>query len=255
MLILPAGGDLPTLRAAYNCDVDDLPKPETRLEFAERLLGHRFSNPELLLQGCTHASRLGAQATPEDRRRSANERMEFLGDAVLGAAVAIAVYRRNPQVDEGWLSRAKSNMVSRAMLARVAERCGVMKHAVIGGQVGPIPPESVKANIVEGIIGSVFLDGGWDPAVHAVERLLASELADQTQGDADPRMALQEWSHANHQKLPTYVSARSGGTDHSPEFSSTVSVADRSATGNGVSRKKAEAAAACTLLALLKEPG
>ena len=245
---------MPTLHAAYNVDVDDAIRPETRLEFAERLLGHRFSNPELLLQGCTHASRLGAQATPEDRRRSANERMEFLGDAILGAAVAIAVYQRNPQVDEGWLSRAKSSLVSRAMLAKVAERAGFLQHAIIGGQVGPLPPESVKANLVEGVIGAVFLDGGWDAAVRAVERLLAAELADGTQGDADPRMALQEWSHANHQKLPVYVSPRTGGTDHMPEFTSTVTAGDRSATGSGVSRKKAEAAAAAALLELLKQP-
>lgn len=243
---------MPTQSPGYKRRVSEIPKTETRLEFAERVLGHRFADPDLLLQGCTHASRLGAQATPEDRRRSANERMEFLGDAVLGAAVAIAVYRRNPQADEGWLSRAKSNMVSRAMLARVADRCGLLAHAVIGGQVGPEPPESVKANIVEGVIGAAFLDGGWGPAVAVVERLLAVELADQTQGDADPRMALQEWSLAACQKLPVYACVRSGGTDHAPEFRATVTVGDRCEAGTGVSRKKAEAAAATALLAELR---
>lgn len=245
---------MPTQSPGYKRDVADIARPETRLEFAERVLGHRFQDPDLLLQGCTHASRLGAQSTPEDRRRSANERMEFLGDAVLGAAVAIAVYRRNPQVDEGWLSRAKSNLVSRAMLAKVADRCGLLAHAVIGGQVGPEPPESVKANIVEGVIGAAFLDGGWQPAVAVVEHLLAPELADQTQGDADPRMALQEWSFAACQKLPVYSCVRSGGTDHAPEFSATVTAGERSTTGTGVSRKKAEAAAASALLAQLRTP-
>jgi len=227
-------------------------KPETRLEFAERVLGHRFADADLLLQGFTHASRLGAQATPEDRRRAANERMEFLGDAVLGAAVAIAVYRANPQADEGWLSRAKSNLVSRAMLARVADRCGLLAHAVIGGQVGPLPPESVKANIVEGVIGAAFLDGGWPSAVNVVERLLAAELSDQTQGDADPRMAVQELSLSTTQKLPVYTCARNGGTDHAPEFRATVTVGTHCAAGTGVSRKKAEAAAATALLAELR---
>jgi len=243
---------LPTHLPAYNGGVPEPAAPETRLEFAERVLGHRFANPDLLLQGCTHASRLGAQATPEDRRRSANERMEFLGDAVLGAAVAIAVYRRNPQTDEGWLSRAKSNLVSRAMLARVCERIGLLTHAVIGGQVGPEPPDSVKANLVEGVIGAIFLDGGWEPAVRVVDRLLEAELSDRTQGDADPRMALQEWSLAANQKLPVYACVRNGGTDHAPEYRATVTVGERCEAGTGVSRKKAEAAAASAMLALIR---
>lgn len=231
----------------------DLARPETRLEFAERLLGHRFASADLLLQGCTHASRLGAQATAEDRRRVANERMEFLGDAVLGAAVALAVYQRHPQADEGWLSRAKSNLVSRAMLARVAERSGLLAHVIIGGQVGPEPPDSVKANLVEGVLGAVFLDGGWDAARSAVERLLAPELDDAALGDADPRMALQELSLARHQKLPAYRTERSGGSDHAPEFTATVAVGELSAIGVGVSRKKAEAMAASAMLARLSD--
>lgn len=230
----------------------DIARPETRLEFAERTLGYRFRDPDLLLQGCTHASRLGAQATPGDRRRLANERLEYLGDAILGAAVAKALFQLHPDHDEGWLSRAKSTLVSRASLAKVAERVGLLAHAVIGGQVGPEPPESVKANVVEGVIGAVFLDGGWEAACRTVERLLGAELADQTLGDADPRMALQEWSLANHQRLPGYATVRSGGTDHVPEFTSTVTVGERTAVGVGVSRKKAEAAAAQTLLAVIK---
>ena len=226
----------------------DIARPETRLEFAERVLGHRFANPDLLLQGCTHASRLAAQATAEDRRRASNERMEFLGDAILGAVVAIAVYRRHPQADEGWLSRAKSNLVSRAMLARVADRIGVLAHAIIGGQVGPQPPESVKANLVEGMIGAVFIDGGWEAGVRAVEMLLEPELADPSHGESDPRMALQEWALAHTQKLPAYATVRSGGADHAPEFTTTLTVGERSATGAGISRKKAEAAAASAML-------
>lgn len=230
----------------------DIARVETRLEFAERVLGYRFRDPDLLLQGCTHASRLGAQATPGDRRRLANERLEFLGDAILGAAVAQAVYKRQPDRDEGWLSRAKSSLVSRAALARVAERCGVLAHAVIGGQVGPNPPDSVKANVVEGMIGAVFIDGGWEAGAGVVERLLGEELDDLTLGDADPRMALQEWSLANHQCLPQYATVRSGGSDHSPEFTSTVSAGGRSTAGSGVSRKKAEAAAATAMLAEIR---
>ena len=231
----------------------DLVRHETRLEFAERVLGHRFKDPDLLLQGFTHASRLGAQASAEDRRRSANERLEFLGDALLGAAVALAVYQRHPAADEGWLSRAKSHLVSRAALARVADHCGFLAHAVIGGQVGPEPPDSVKANIVEGVIGAVFIDGGWDAAVAAVQQLLADGLANTTLGEADPRMALQEWSLAHHQRLPLYVTTRSGGSDHAPEFASTVTAGERTATGTGVSRKRAEAAAAEALLKCIAE--
>jgi hypothetical protein len=132
---------------------------------------------------------------------------------------------------------------------------GLDNGGAAGGDVGFEPRERFNRAAGQPVgVGAVFLDGGWDAAVRAVERLLAPELADATQGDADPRMALQEWSHANHQKLPVYVSPRTGGTDHLPEFTSTVTAGDRSATGTGVSRKKAEAAAAAALLELLKQP-
>ncbi|MCS6969720.1 MAG: ribonuclease III [Planctomycetota bacterium] len=231
----------------------DIAASETRLAFVARVLGHSFSDPELLLLACTHASCLGPLANPAQRRAASNERLEFLGDAVLGAVVARMLYRQHPEADEGWLTRAKSALVSRAQLARACDRLGLLPHAVLGSQVGDAVPESVKANLVEAVIGAIFLDGGWDAACLAVERMLGEALADPGLGALDPRMALQELSLARAGTLPHYACERSGGSPHAPEYTATVTVAGRSARGQGPSRKKAEAAAAANWLASYRE--
>lgn len=230
----------------------DIARPETRLEFAERVFGHAFADPELLLRACTHASRIAPHAAAAVRREASNERLEFLGDAILGAVVAWELHRRHPQADEGWLTRAKSMLVARATLAQICERIGLLAHAVLGSQVGGAVPDSVKANLLEAVIGAIFLDGGWPAAAAAVARLYEGGFEAAGLGAADPRMALQELSLARGSGLPQYRCERSGGSDHAPQFTASVTVAGISAEGSGPSRKKAEAAAAQALLARLQ---
>src|SRR4051812_22908445 len=106
-----------------------------RIDAVAAALGHRFRDPALLLQACTHTSRCGAQASPADKRRAANERFEFLGDALLGAALCELLVLRFPDLDEGPLSRLKSALVSRATLARAIDDTGLLAHCLVGQQM------------------------------------------------------------------------------------------------------------------------
>lgn len=223
-----------------------------RIDAVAATLGHRFNDPALLLQACMHTSRCGAQATPADKRRDANERMEFLGDALLGAALCQLLYRRFPDLDEGPLSRLKSTLVSRATLARAIETTGLLAYCLVGAQMSHPWPDSVKANFAESLLGAIHLDGGWPALVTAVERLLGSRIEDPAAGDEDARMRLQVWCLEHHKVLPVYTSERSGGTDHEPVFRATAVIAGKQASGDGTSRRRAEAAAATALMALLQ---
>src|ERR1043165_1404349 len=129
--------------------------PASRGDAVAAALGHRFADQALLLQACMHTSRCGAQATPADKRRDANERLEFLGDAVLGAALCQLLYRRFPALDEGPLSRLKSTLVSRATLARAIEGTGLLAHCLVGQQMSQPWPDSVKANFAESLLGAI----------------------------------------------------------------------------------------------------
>lgn len=223
-----------------------------RSDAVTAVLGHRFSDGQLLLQACTHTSRCGAQATPADKRRDANERLEFLGDAVLGAALCQLLIKRFPDLDEGPLSRLKSTLVSRATLARAIEETGLLAYCLVGQQMSHPWPDSVKANFAESLLGAIHLDGGWTALVVAVERLLGSRVEDPAAGDEDARMRLQVWCLEHHKQLPTYTSERSGGTDHEPVFRAIATIAGQQASGEGTSRRRAEAAAAHALMAQVK---
>jgi ribonuclease-3 len=196
------------------------------------------------LRACTHSSHPG-------RGPHSNERFEFLGDALLGAALALLIHERFPAADEGRLSRLKSHLVSRATLARAGEASGILPHCLVGAQMGGAWPDSVKANLVEALLAAIHLDGGWEALVAAVAGLLGGRIEDPDAGREDARMRLQVWCLEHHQRLPEYRSARAGGSDHQPEFSATANIAGRSAEGRGSSRRRAEAAAADALYGLL----
>ena len=213
----------------------------------------------LLRQAFTHTSATDPRQTPAMRHAQANERLEFLGDALLGAAVCDLLFQRHAGLDEGRLSRMKSNAVSRTTLAAAITASGLLRHARVGTQMGAGPtawPESVRANVCEALLGAIYLDGGWPALRTAVARLLDAAFADPGLQASDPRMRLQAWCLEHHRQLPAYTHARLGGTDHNPEFTATARIGDASAAGSGTSRRRAEAAAAAALLArLLSGPG
>jgi ribonuclease III len=215
-------------------------------------LGHTFDNQSLLMRACTHASRVGAQSSAESRLRDANERLEFLGDALFGAALCLALYQRWPEASEGQLSRMKARLASRATLAQIMDRNGLLAHCLVGPQMTHPWPESVKANVMESLFAAIYLDGGWMALVTAVDRAYGELLTELDADREDDKTKLQAWCLEHHRTLPTYASQRSGGSDHNPEFTATVSIGEHSASGSAGSRRRAEAVAAGKLLVQLK---
>jgi ribonuclease-3 len=216
-------------------------------------LGHPFHDDSLLIRALTHTSRLGAQASPARKRAEANERLEFLGDALLGAAVGLALFERLPDADEGRLSRLRSNLVSRAALAQAISGTALLAHARVGAMMGPQAawPDSIKANLAEAVLAAVYLDAGFPALCAAVAVLLGPAMADPASEVEDARARLQAWSLERHKALPAYVWARTGGSEHQPEYTVTVTVGASTAQAVGSSRRKAEAAAALVLLGQL----
>jgi ribonuclease-3 len=219
-------------------------------------LGHTFGNVRLLELALTHSSSGDHAWNARIRTLRCNERLEYLGDAVLGAAVAAALYRRFPEASEGALSKTKAQLISRTRLAAwIAAIPEFMSHVKLGDQMALPMPESVQANIVEALLGAIFLDGDWKAFEAAVERLYGEDLNHLNEHAAsDAKSRLQAWAHKHYQCLPEYDSKRSGGSDHAPQFSSTVLLKEHSATGEGTSRQRAETAAAGLLLNALSTP-
>ena len=205
----------------------------------EKRIGHRFSNPRLLEQALTHRSH-GADH---------NERLEFLGDGVLGCTVADELYARFPQLTEGKLTRLRASVVREEALAEAATRLGLEGELRVG-RVDLQP--SVLADAVEAVVGAVFLDGGYEAARNTVVKVLGAQIdaLDPQQSAKDAKTELQERLQARHMKLPEYHVVSVQGQAHKQSFEVECRVAslDLSATGSGTSRQRAEQQAAQRLL-------
>jgi len=185
-----------------------------------------------------------------------NERLEFLGDAILGQAVTVKLYTEHPDVDEGELAKRRSSLVSSVALAEIARRIGLGGHIRLGRgeeMTGGRDKSSILADTVEAVIGAAYLDAGADEATALVLRLIAPLLDDPARFGAsmDPKTSLQELAAQLGHGHPNYEVAESG-PDHSKKFLATVHVGGEAiATGRGTSKKQAEMGAAldaCTIL-------
>lgn len=213
-------------------------EPSARLG---RRLGHSFADPELLEQALTHRS-----AGPRN-----NERLEFLGDALLGQIIAEALFFRHPQADEGQLSRLRAGLVRKDSLALVARGLELGEYLNLGpGELrsGGHARDSILADAVEAVIAAVYLDGGMAASKSLVLRLF-DELLDRQDPHKplkDPKTRLQELLQSRRQDLPEYGIIRVGGTQHDQEFEVFCRVAplDEETQGVGSSRRKAEQVAA-----------
>lgn len=215
----------------------------------ERRLGHRFSAPRLLEQALTHRSH-GADN---------NERLEFLGDGVLGCAVADELYARFPQLSEGKLTRLRASLVREEALASTARELGLAEHLRLGeGELaaGPEPRPSILADALEAVFGAVFLDGGYEAAREALLAVFGRELdqLDPERPGKDAKTELQELAQARRLKLPEYRVTSVRGEAHRQffEVECTVPGLGLRATGSGTSRQRAEQQAAKNLLEQLE---
>jgi len=219
----------------------------------DELLGRTFSDPALLRQALTHASSTAEAGTD-------NERLEFLGDAVLGLVICEHLYRSAPEADEGELTEVKSAVVSRAALAREARRLGLQEHLILGGGIGrKALPASVLANAIEAIVGAIHLDGGLEAARRFVLDHLGN-LVEACRARArahNHKSELQEIAQKRYRSGPEYRLVESHGPEHAKRFIVAVAIAGTElGSGSGASKKEAEQEAArAALEAILREEG
>lgn len=200
-------------------------------------------DPELLSLALTHRS-----FAYENGGIPHNERLEFLGDSVLGQAVTVRLYTRHPELEEGSLAKRRASVVSTVALAEVARRIGLGDHVRLGrGEIltGGRDKDSILADTMEALIGAAFLSAGAEAAAAMVLRLVEPLLADPERYGAamDPKTSLQEIAARLGLPAPGY-SIEATGPDHDRRFTATVTVGDLATTGNGSSKKQAEMAAA-----------
>jgi ribonuclease-3 len=216
-----------------------------RYPVLERSIGHRFSDPALLAQALSHRS----FGSPH------NERLEFLGDGVIGCVIAAELYARFPDLAEGELSRLRASLVREAALAAVARAIGLAAFLRLGeGEVssGGADRPSILADALEAVYGAVFLDGGYEAARQAVQRTFAGalEALDPGAPAKDAKTQLQEILQGRRQKIPEYRVIATEGAAHKQVFQVECLAAGLGlrATGSGSSRQRAEQQAAAKLL-------
>jgi len=215
---------------------------------AEILLGHRFAQPNLLTEALTHRSAAGA------RGKGSNERLEFIGDRVLGLIVAEWLIERFPQEREGALGPRLAALVSRPALAAIAEANGLAALlAVAPGESrrGVRERSTVLADALEAIIGALYLDAGLAPARDFIRRVFGDVVDQQFTPPKDPKTALQEWALKRALPLPAYEVLEQSGPSHAPNFVIQAKVGDATAKGEAGSKRAAEQLAASLLLGIL----
>lgn len=222
---------------------------------APRGLGYEFGDPALLQQALRHRS----AGSPH------NERMEFLGDALLGAIIAETLWQRMPRSDEGELTRVRSSVVRESTLADVARSLGLGDVLLLGGgelKSGGRRRDSILADSLEAVIAAIYLDGGWQACCVHVREMFDTviERAVAARSDKDSKTLLQEWLQSRQRPLPEYELVDTTGPDHEREFSVCCRLTDspHSAQATAGSRKLAETEAArrlCVMLGVLAPTG
>jgi ribonuclease-3 len=204
-----------------------------------------FRSPELLREALTHKSYLNEQPAAPNQD---NERLEFLGDAVLDLVVSEFFVRRFPNAPEGDLSRLKASVVSEAALASVARELDLGAALALGrGEdlTGGRHKPSILANALEAVIAAVYLDGGLAAAHTVIERVFRTVLEDDTRWNVDAKTELQELCQRTFGVLPSYVVLQEAGPDHRKTFEVQLTIQNEIyGTGSGRSKKEAEQRAA-----------
>ena len=214
-------------------------------------LGHRFADRGLLEQALTHSS------LPGGARSGDYERLEFLGDRVLGLVVADLLYRRFPRETEGALAKRFAALVSGDSLARVAAAIGLDRHLRLSRgeeETGGRANAGLLADCCEAVIGALYLDGGLPVAAAFIARHWEAPIEADLAPPQDPRTALQEWAQARGLKLPAYETVSEDGPPHDPTFVVRVAVEGFAPAEGSARSKRAAATAAAAALLLRLEP-
>jgi ribonuclease-3 len=223
-----------------------LPGPEIDVDECQRRIGHVFRDPALLVAAVTHAS--GAK-----HRLASNERLEFLGDAVLGFLVCERLFQTFPESLEGDLTRIKSVVVSRETCSRLSEGLGLADFLIVGKGLAfnrPVPA-SVLSDLFESIVAAIYLDGGMDAVRPFVDRLLGPEIDKVVSGElgSNHKSLLQQLAQRDFGLTPTYEVLAEEGPDHSKSFHVSAQIGTRRyPPAWGRNKKEAEQRAASNAL-------
>jgi ribonuclease-3 len=225
----------------------------------EGVLGYRFRQPDWLERALTHSSR---KSEAGEGRSIDNERLEFLGDSVLGLVVSEFLWKSFPEWDAGILSRSKARLVSTRSLGEAAQRLDLGRYLRLGRgeeKTGGRGKPNLLADAYEAVIAAIYLDGGLEPAAHFVQHsLLDPAMAHEPSllGLADHKSALQEWLQRRGMGLAEYRVVKETGPDHQKTFFVEVRLGkNRLASSEGMSKKEAEQNAARLALERLEREG
>lgn len=249
---------------------------EAALSELESALGHGFAKPELLVRALTHRSLANQQVLDNGAEHAAatgdNERLEFLGDAVLGLVVGEALFLLHPEWHEGELTRVRAQLVSRQHMAEVAAEIGLGDHLRLSrgeDRSGLRRKATVLSNSMEAVIGAMFLDGGLEPVRTFARNYVMGEAVEQLAQElrsgaalGNYKSALQEYLQAERAGTPVYKVKSESGPDHRKRFLVEVRLKPAEgepgkplARGMGSTKKHAEQDAARRALARLRTPG
>jgi len=219
--------------------------------FEERI-GHRFRDGALLARALTHRS----AADPRKRMLDSNERLEFLGDRVLGLLMAEWLAERFPQEREGDLGKRLGLLCAQETIAPIAESLGIAEALTVPpaeGRTGLRARATVLSDALEAVLGAIYLDAGLEPARALVRREWEAALAAPAKPPASAKNRLQEWTLGKGRGLPEYRLVSQAGPAHQPVFVVAVTAAGREAEGMGDSKRAAELAAAENWLAGMEQ--
>ncbi len=218
------------------------------IETLETKIGHRFTDRSLIERALTHASSLPATRAGTD----SYQRLEFLGDRVLGLAIADMITTQFPDADEGELARRLNHLVKRETCAEVALELKLDEAMIIGdseAQTGGRRKKALLGDVCESVLAALYIDGGWDKARTFIERHWHKRMVSWGGSLRDAKTTLQEWAQGQGLETPSYNVTDRSGPDHAPSFTVTASVKGvDDGTGSGSSKRVAEQVAAETIL-------
>ena len=213
----------------------------------EKTIGYRFKDRDLLDRSLTHISAIAGGS-----RANSYQRLEFLGDHVLGLIISDMLFRAFPKADEGELSRRLADLVRRescADVARAIELGAALRLGASEANAGGRMRTAILADVCEALVGAVYLDGGYEAAVRLVEKLWGDRMRAPVHPLRDSKTILQEWAQARALPTPTYREIERTGPHHDPQFRVAVDLPSREpAEGLGRSKRMAEQAAAAAML-------